>query len=404
MTVETAPTLTLSRAKEAVDAARRLASVFALRAAEHDRDASVPVENFELLREAGLLNLTVPAAHGGDGLGTEVLCRVLQEIATGDPATALILSMQYLARSGIGRSTRWPRDLYGRVTRETLDGVSLINAARVEPELGTPSRGGLPATTATRTSTGWSLTGRKIYTTGAVVLSYAVVWAKTNEDPVRVGGFLVPMGSPGVSIEHTWNHLGMRATGSDDLVLDEVSLPYEHAVDIRTQDEWRVASGEAQALVQGGLAIAAIYNGIAIAARNWLVSYLNERKPSNLGASLATLPRFQDAVGQIETFLYINDRLIIGLAQAADKGESVRPGEAGTVKTVVTENTIKVTSIGLELTGNPGLSRANPLERHYRDALCGRIHTPQADAVYVTAGKRALGIGPGQPASVQARV
>jgi alkylation response protein AidB-like acyl-CoA dehydrogenase len=63
------------------------------------------------------------------------------------------------------------------------------------------------------------------------------------------------------------------------------------------------------------------------------------------------------------------------------------------VKMLVTDNVIKATQLALELTGNPGLSRANDLERHYRDALCGRVHTPQSDMVTGGAGRAALGIG-----------
>jgi alkylation response protein AidB-like acyl-CoA dehydrogenase len=375
-----------------IAAAQRLASVFAARAAEHDRDASVPTENFALLAEAGLLNLTTPAALGGDGLGTAVVCRVIQEIATGDPATALILAMQYNQHASLGRSHRWPLEVYERFCRESVEGISLVNAARVEPELGTPARGGLPATLAKKTADGWSLTGRKIYTTGAPVLSYAIVWAKTDEDPVRVGSFLLPMNAPGVTIEHTWNHLGMRGTGSDDLVMADVHLPAEYGVDVRTQEEWKTALSDNLGSAQSGLVLSALYNGVAIAARNWLAKYLNERVPTNLGASLSTLPRFQTVMGEIETLLYINERLLFGLAENIDNGVAMKPGEAGIVKTVVTENAIKATAMGLELTGNPGLSRDNPLERHYRDVLCGRIHTPQSDAVFLAAGKTAFGM------------
>lgn len=391
MTVEAQDRTREARTAEVVEAAKRLAPLFAERAAEHDRDASFPFENFQHLRDARLLNLTVPADRGGDGLGVEAICRVVQEIATGEPSTALVLSMQYLQRAGAARSGKWPADVYDRVTRESVEGISLINAARVEPELGTPARGGLPATIARKVPGGWRITGRKIYTTGSPILSYAVVWSRTDEEPVRLGGILVPMDAPGVRTEKTWNHLGMRATGSDDLVLEDVLVPAENALDLRTQEEWKNAAGEREALVQNGAVIAALYQGVAIAARNWLVGYLNERTPTNLGAPLSTLPRFQAAVGEIEALLYVNDRLIFGLAEAADTGSRpIKPGEAGLVKTIVTENVVKATSIALELTGNPGLSRENPLERHYRDALCGRVHTPQADVVFGAAGRTAL--------------
>lgn len=377
------------RAAEAIAAAERLAPIFASTAGAHDADSSFPFENFDLLQDAGLLKLTIPVEQGGDGLGIETLCRVTQAIATGDPSTALVLQQHLLQHAGIARLGRWPEAVYQRVVRDSVETGAIINAARVEPELGTPARGGLPATVARRTPDGWSITGRKTYTTGAPVLRYAIVWAKTDEDPIRLGTFVVPLQNEGVSIERTWNHLGMRATGSDDLVMTDVSIPDEYGVDIRTQEEWR--AGDNLSGPQGSVSMAALYNGVAIAARDWLLKYLNERVPTNLGAPLASLPRFQLAVGEIESLLYTNERLIFGLAHDLETGvRAVRPSEAGMVKMIVTDNVIKVTQLALELTGNPGLSRENALERHYRNALCGRVHTPQTDMVTSGAGKAAL--------------
>ncbi len=373
--------------------AERQADDFATRAGDHDRDASFPFENFEALHAAGLLNITVPRELGGDEVGLATLCRVVSTISRGDPSTALVAAMHYLQHANIPKNPNWPRDLHHRLVRESLSGLALLNAARVEPELGTPARGGLPATTARRTDGGWRISGHKIYTTGAPILRYAVVWARTDEDPVRVGSFLVPMSAPGVRVEKTWDHLGMRATGSDDLILEDVEVPADHAVDVRPPEAWR--GKDPQSGHQGTLVISAVYSGVAVAARNWLVRYLNERVPTNLGAPLATVPRIQSVVGEIESLLLVNDRLLFGLAEDFETGRRQPSGvEPGLVKTVVTNNVVRATKLALELVGNPGLSRNNPLERHYRDALCGPVHTPQDDTVLLTAGKAALGVRP----------
>jgi alkylation response protein AidB-like acyl-CoA dehydrogenase len=70
--------------------------------------------------------------------------------------------MHYIQHLVMARSSRWPARLSRKLARETVEGVALINALRVEPELGSPARGGLPATVARRTETGWRLSGRKI--------------------------------------------------------------------------------------------------------------------------------------------------------------------------------------------------------------------------------------------------
>ena len=84
--------------------------------------------------------------------------------------------------------------------------------------------------------------------------------------------------------------------------------------------------------------------------------------------------------------------LIESAAARAEKGEVVSPTEANLVKYVATGNAIRAVEIGLELTGNPGLSRKNPLERHYRDVLCSRIHSPQNDTILTGAGRVGFGI------------
>jgi alkylation response protein AidB-like acyl-CoA dehydrogenase len=89
--------------------------------------------------------------------------------------------------------------------------------------------------------------------------------------------------------------------------------------------------------------------------------------------------------------LHTNRALIEGTAAAIDAGRPVTPSEVNLVKHVANGNAIRAVEIGLELTGNPGISRNNPLERHFRDVLCSRIHSPQADTVLISAGKAGLG-------------
>lgn len=373
-----------------LDRAAALAADFATRAAAHDRDGSFPFENFAALHDAGLLSLTVPVEFGGLGLGLLAVCRVVERIARGDASTALVLAMHYIHHAVFARARRWPPDIQERVCRESTEGIALINVMRVEPELGTPARGGLPATTATPTADGWRLTGHKIYATGSPILRYFIVWARTAGDPPEVGYFLVPRDLPGIHIVESWDHLGMRATGSHDLILDDVVIPHGYALDVRPPVAWTPPDP----VVAGwnALTLTALYHGVATAARDWLVAYLHERKPANLGASLATLPRFQSAVGEIEALLYTNERLIYGLARDLDHDHCAAPdgSRASLVKYVATNNAVRAVDIALGLVGNPGLSRTHPLERYHRDVLCSRIHTPQDDTITLAAGKAAL--------------
>jgi alkylation response protein AidB-like acyl-CoA dehydrogenase len=134
--------------------------------------------------------------------------------------------------------------------------------------------------------------------------------------------------------------------------------------------------------------IGALYDAVARNSRDWLVQFALDRKPANLGAALATLPRYQEALGEIDALLYTNTALL-------DRSTHARLGEISAtecsfVKLTVTNNAIKVAEKALALTGNPALSRHNPVERYYRDTLCGRVHSPQEDTILTGAGRSAF--------------
>lgn len=370
------------------DITRRLAAS----AEALDRSAEFPKANFEVLGKEGLIGLTVSRQYGGRNAGLSETLRVLSAVAKGEPSTALILFMTYVYHARGGHAQRWPAHIHERLARQAVAGGGLIGGLRVEPELGTPVRGGLPKTLARRTADGWALTGNKIYSTGSTGLTWFSVWAKTDEAEPRVGNFLVAADSPGINILPAWDHLGMRATVSHEVAFDDTPIPLEHAVDLRKPAEWAPKPGDYAQALWNALAISTIYDGVAQAARDWLRDYLRERIPSNLGASLATLPRVQEKFGEIDTLLYANRVLLESAAERVDNGWDVSAIEGNNIKYVVTGNAIRAVEIGLELTGNPGLSRKNPLERHYRDVLCSRIHSPQNDTILVSAGRAGLGI------------
>lgn len=366
-----------------------IAANLATHAVTNDRTARISPEQIREIGQSGLFALTIARARGGLGAGVQETTEALREFGYADPSIALILSMHYIQHLVIARSARFPSHLSRRLIHDAIKGSGLVNALRVEPELGSPSRGGLPATTARRTAEGWRITGHKIYSTGASILNWYLVWAKTDEAETRIGQFLVAAGSPGTRIVETWDHLGLRASGSHDVILDDVLVPLDHAVDVRPVAEWRTPD-PLQASLHPVL-IAAIYDGVARAARDWIADFVRTRKPASLGAPLATLQRIQEAIGTIEAKLSVNERLIRSLARDLDEG-AVVPSEANIVKTTVTSNAIAVVEQALQISGNHGLSRHNPLERYHRDVLCGRVHTPQDDSTHTGLGRAALGI------------
>jgi len=391
------------RPEEIVAAARAVAVGLGERAERHDREGSYAAENIDAIWAAGLGSINVPVELGGLGANLTTTAAVVEALAVGDPSTALIYVMHIAhLQALIAPGNVWPAELRDRVIADSLAGPALINVLRVEPELGTPSRGGIPATLARRGrgSDGrpvWRVSGHKIYSTGSQGLAWMMVWGATEaEDPdgQRVGTFLIPGGAPGIEIVETWDHLGMRASASHDVVFHDVEIPFDHGVDLHPVGSAPVAGRPPASHSEWtNTLILSVYLGVAKAGRDWLAGYLNERTPTNLGAPLASLPRFQAAMGEIEALIFTAEVLASQLVEQFDAGgaEAVEAARRGPlVKFVVTGNVIKALEIGMALIGNPGLTYHHPLQRHYRNALCSRIHTPQDDVVLTAVGSGVL--------------
>ena len=149
----------------------RLAEVtraLAANAERNDRTADFPADGIRVVHQAGLLTATVARRYGGPGGGLADTARILGALGRGDPSVALISAMTLFTHAAQAAAPTWPDDVYRAALAESVTEPVLINALRVEPELGTPARGGLPKTIApSDRATGWSVTGRKIFSTGA---------------------------------------------------------------------------------------------------------------------------------------------------------------------------------------------------------------------------------------------
>ena len=355
-----------------------------------DRSAAFPFDNLALLHAQGVVGAVVPQSAGGGGATLAEARRTLSAVARGEPSTALVLTMTWLVHRSLARAdSRWSPALRDEVWRSGVTHGALANSLRVEPELGSPARGGLPATVARRVADGWRLSGHKLYTTGIPGLRWLLVWGRTDEAEPRTGVFLVPRHAPGIRVIESWDHLGLRASGSHEVVFDDVALPASHAVDLRPPAEW-AAGPDADQYAWMIVLLGALYDGIARTARDWLLGFLAERRPGSLGAPLSSVPRVQQTVGEIDALLWANDALLGDLARRADAGTPPSAVDSGLVKFNVTGNAIRAVELALQLTGNHGLSRRNPLERHWRDVQCSRIHTPQNDSILTAAGRAAF--------------
>lgn len=361
-----------------VERAAELARRFAERAPRHDREGSFPFENFAELRSEGFLSLTVPKRYGGSEVSLTTYLRVLETLAVGDGSTALALAM-HLVRFGAERETPTiPQRWFAELCRGAVEEGWLVNTAATEEGIGSPAGGGIPETHAAATEGGWVLNGRKTFTTLAPALRAAIVSARlalAEPGPPVIGNFLVFLDEPGVSVVETWDSLGMRATGSHDLVLRDVLLPHDRLLNRRVAGE-ADPRGEA-AFVWFALGIAAVTIGVARAAREYAVAFARERVP--LGQRpIRELPGVRARIARIDLLLHRCRALLFDAARAWEERASDPPPAVDRVAIAKVETLnacIEAVDLAMRVVGGLGLLRSRPIERYYRDVRAG-LHTP----------------------------
>lgn len=364
------------REAELAALADRLAARFAQRAPQHDREGSFPFDNFADLRQSGYLRLTVPQKYGGDEISLYELVLAQEHLARGDGSTALAVGW-HVGQMLHFRCTRsWPEALFARFCGEVVREGAMINHFGTEPATGSPSRGGKPQTTAVRTEGGWLLSGRKTYSTLSPALHHFTVSAGI-EGEEATGVFFVRRG-PGIRVEETWDTLGMRATGSHDLVLKHAFVPEDELLGRSDSGGPRVDDGDGWLLH-----IPACYIGIAHAARNFAVGFARDYRPNSLPGPIAELPHIRQQIGQMEADLITARTLLYAIADRWDRDEAGRAAlkpELGLVKYVATNHAIRIVDAAMRIVGGASLSRKLPLERMYRDVRAG-LHNPPIDDV-----------------------
>lgn len=384
------PFVRTARQEQFVRLAAELAGEFAETAAVHDRENTFPYDHFVRIRESGYSRLTVPEAFGGEGASLTETLLAQERLAQGDGATALAVGWHLATVGKLVDTQAWPSPILERILREVAVDGALINSAASEVSTGSPSRGGRPTTEARPCKGGWVLSGRKAFTSLAPVLDYAIVSAGLQGEEGG-GWFLVPMDTPGVAVDETWDSLAMRATGSQDLVLEEVTLPLEALVEPFGQgktDQMGKGAGAAWALH-----IPATYLGIARAARDFALRFARERRPNTLKGPIADLPHIQALLGESEADLLAARSTLYTVAERWEKEPDRRPELVpllGAAKVVAVNAAVRIVDRAMRVAGIAGLSRNLPLERYYRDVRAGFSNPPMEDAVFAGLARAAL--------------
>lgn len=382
---------------QAVQVARRLAPRFAARAAGHDRDGTFPADDFRDLREAGLFGLMVPRDLGGLGAGFGEYAAVATELARGNGATALVFNMHASVTGALGAVTEELAEALGvpdealaardRLLRAAADGSWYAVAMS---ERGAGARLSRLSTVYEPVDGGWRIKGSKTFCSGAGHADGYLVAGRSAADPSVVSQFLVPAGD-GLTVEETWDSLGMRSTSSHDLHLD-VTVSADRLlggveglalVIAQLMPHWLVAS------------YAAVYVGVGRAAIDAAVEHLNAR-------DLGGLPAVRARLGRADAAVAAADLVVAEAARRVDEA----PGDAETnrwvwrAKLLAGTTAAEVAASVLEAAGTGATRRGHPLERLYRDARCGSLHPATSDVCADWLGVAALGGDPDRDSSV----
>ncbi len=386
------------RQKRFVSLARQLAQVFAERAAEHDQAGSFPHENFADLRAAGMPALVIPEEYGGWGADLLESVLVMETLAEGDGSTALSFTMHVQVMGSAAEARSWPAALFERLCRESVERGALINAVATEPRLGSPSRGGLPDTTADpvyangtqEDPVGWVINGHKNFASLSPALDYFIVPAALQDGSGQVARFVVPAGDH-IEIKETWNAMGMRATGSHDMFLHDARVTPDLMLgrsDARASDP-TISTGNAWFT----LTVSAVYLGVAQAALTYAADFAHKRVPTALGKPIAELESIQRRLGEAELALIQARSMLYSVTNdwiaLPDCRHELSPLLMA-AKVTVTNNAIQAVDHAMRVVGGASMSRALPLERYYRDVRAGLYHPMVDDQALPMFGRLAL--------------
>ena len=369
------------------------------RAAQIDREACNPLENYDDLRESGIHRMCVPKRFGGLGHDYATYMMVSSELGRHCGATALSFNMH-------ASTTLWIGDM--------LDGLDLSPEQQAEMEslrtlhykrivedgalyAQTFSEGNLAAagkspfgTTAKKVEGGWLLNGRKIFASlSGAATHYGILC--TEEKPelsaLDTMYIAVPTDSSGFSISGEWDPLGMRGTVSRNLLMKDVFVPDN--AQLMPRGTYHLA---AKNIPHMFMTLSATYVGIAQGAYDFTVQYLRGENPDAQGSKTRQHPAKQYAVAE----MFIKLEQIRALFIRSIHEIKVNPGKSARLRAYTSQYTtmegaVDICRLAIRTCGGRSMLKTFPLERMYRDARCGSLMFPwTAEACLDRLGRETL--------------
>jgi len=369
---------------------------FAARAPQYDQENRFAAEDFEELREAGYLRLNIPKELGGFGQTLAEVARAQRRLAYYAAPTALAVNM-HLYWTGIAADLWRAGDTSLQWLLEEAAKGGVFAAGHAESGNDIPVL--LSTTRAERVEGGYRLTGRKSFGSLTPVWTFLGVHAMDASDPSApkiVHGFM-PRNTEGYRIEPTWDVLGMRATRSDDTILDGTFIPDRFIA--------RVVPAGAAGLDSFVLAVFAwaligfgnIYYGMARRALDLTLETAKKKRALALTRSMAYHAEVQHVVAEMGLALEGIEPHLESIAgdwsSGVDHG-ALWPAKIFAAKHHAVEESWRVVDLALDVAGGFGVFRRAGLERLFRDARLGRIHPANSMLTHELVGKTLLGISP----------
>jgi alkylation response protein AidB-like acyl-CoA dehydrogenase len=368
------------------------------RAAGYDRDNKFCQEDFDELKAAGYLKMSLPQEFGGLGYTLNQYTREARRLASHAPATALCLNMHHYWVGTAADSWRAGDKSVGFILEDAGQG-EIFAAGHAEP--GNETSIVMSATKAEKVPGGYKFTGRKAFGSLTPVWTRLGIHGLDTSDPANpkvVHGFLA-RNTPGVTIKDTWDVMGMRATRSDDTILEGAFVPDSHIARVVPAGlagaDYFVLSIFAWALMGFGN----VYFGLAQRMLELAVEQVKGKTSLGMTRSMAYHPTVQTGIAE----------MVIGLEAIGAQLETVTqdwsngvqhpdwPIKIVAAKYNAVETAWKIADRALEVSGGFGMFKKSEMERLFRDARAGRFHPANSSLTHELLGKLVLGVNPDDP-------
>jgi alkylation response protein AidB-like acyl-CoA dehydrogenase len=368
---------------------------FAARAPEYDLANRFFTEDFEELRAAGYLRLAIPVELGGFGLTLEEVVREQRRLAYHAAPTALAINM-HLYWTGVAADLWRGGDQSLKWLLEDAARGEVFAAGHAESGNDIPLL--LSTTKAERVAGGYRFSGRKAFGSLSPVWTYLGLHGMDTAGPApRIVHAFMPRDTEGYRIEETWDVLGMRATRSDDTILDGTFIPDRYIARIVPAGAAGIDRFVLAVLAWALLGFGNIYYGLARRALDLTVQAAKTKRSIALTRPMAYHAELQHRVAEmglaLETIEPHLERIAQDWSTGVDHGP-LWPAKLFAAKYHAVENSWRTVDLALEAAGGFGIFRRSGLEQLFRDARLGRIHPGNSMLTHEIVAKTLLGISP----------